>query len=77
MTKWSPEHRWRRLPAAVYGGKLGLDTISGYRMQIRACLERKLTLSSMMCSVKLTMVGDELMVTNSGGLLREESDQLA
>jgi hypothetical protein len=36
VTKWSPEHRRRRLPAAVYGGKLGLDAISGYRMQMRA-----------------------------------------
>jgi hypothetical protein len=30
-----------------------------------------------MCSVKLTMVGDELMVTNSSGLLWEELDRLA
>jgi hypothetical protein len=30
-----------------------------------------------MCSVKLTMVGDELMVMNSSGLLREESGRLA
>jgi hypothetical protein len=36
VTKWSSEHRRRRLPAAVHGGKLGLDAISGYRMQMRA-----------------------------------------
>jgi hypothetical protein len=31
----------------------------------------------MMCSVKLIMVGDKLMVTNSSGLLREKSGRLA
>jgi hypothetical protein len=36
VTKWSPEHRQRCLPTAVYGGKLGIDAISGYRMQMRA-----------------------------------------
>jgi hypothetical protein len=63
-----------------YGGaqwQLGLDATSGYRMQIRARLKRKLTLSSMMCSVKPIMVEDKLRVTKSGGSLWEESGRLA